>query len=82
VFLRDGDSVHHTYSAYARGVDLLNGTYNYLDLTPFGRQEDWEDSPEGTPQTPTYGWLRHHDRYEERPPHEADGCYHSSAVQR
>ncbi|MGH7429508.1 MAG: DUF899 domain-containing protein, partial [Candidatus Methylomirabilaceae bacterium] len=63
VFLRDGDSLYHTYSTYARGVDLLMGTYNYLDLTPFGRQEEWEDSPEGWPQTPTYEWLRHHDKY-------------------
>ena len=80
VFLRDGDSVYHTYSAYARGVDLLNGTYNYLDLTPLGRQEDWEDSPDGWPQTPTYGWLRHHDRYGERPG-DADGCCHSRGKQ-
>ncbi len=80
VFLRDGDSVLHTDSAYARGVDLLNGTYNYLDLTPLGRQEDWEDSPEGWPQTPTYGWLRHHDRYGERPG-DADGCCHSREKQ-
>jgi predicted dithiol-disulfide oxidoreductase (DUF899 family) len=75
VFLRDGDSVYHTYSAYARGVDLLVGTYNYLDLTSLGRQED---SPEGTPQTPTYGWLCHHDRYGPRPT-EAGGCCHSKA---
>jgi len=65
VFLRDSDSIFHTYSAYARGLELLDGTYNYLDLTPFGQQEDWEDSPEGWPQTPTYGWLRHHDRYDD-----------------
>jgi predicted dithiol-disulfide oxidoreductase (DUF899 family) len=39
VFLRDGETVFHTYSAYARGLDLLLGTYNYLDLTPLGRQD-------------------------------------------
>ncbi|MCA1655679.1 MAG: DUF899 domain-containing protein [Pseudonocardiaceae bacterium] len=39
VFLRDGDTICHTYSAYARGTDLLNGTSNFLDLTPLGRQE-------------------------------------------
>ncbi len=64
VFLRDSDSIFHTYSAYVRGLELLDGTYNHLDLTPFGRQEDWEDSPEGWPQTTTYGWLRHHDKYD------------------
>ncbi|MGH9195444.1 MAG: DUF899 domain-containing protein [Acidimicrobiia bacterium] len=63
VFLRDGDRIFHTYSTYGRGVDLLLGSYNWLDLTPFGRQEEWEDSPAGWPQTPTHGWLRHHDRY-------------------
>jgi predicted dithiol-disulfide oxidoreductase (DUF899 family) len=55
VFLRDGDDVFHTYSAYARGLDLLNMPYLFLDLTPYGRQEDWEDSPAGWPQKPTYG---------------------------
>ena len=39
VFLRDGDRVFHTYSAYSRGVDSLLGTYRYLDLTPLGRQK-------------------------------------------
>ncbi len=55
VFLRDGDTVYHTYSVYARGQDHLGVNYNYLDLTPYGRQEDWEDSPAGWPQRPTYG---------------------------
>ena len=55
VFLRDGDDVYHTYSAYARGLDRLFMPYNFLDLTVYGRQEDWEDSPDGWPQTPTYG---------------------------
>jgi len=55
VFVRDGDAVFHTYSAYARGLDQLATPYNFLDLTPFGRQEDWEDSPTGWPQEPTYG---------------------------
>ena len=63
VFLRVGDAVFHTYSAYARGHEPLVGTYNHLDLTPFGRQEDREDSPDGWPQTPMYGWIRHHDKY-------------------
>ncbi|HYD83268.1 MAG TPA: DUF899 domain-containing protein [Opitutus sp.] len=55
VFLRDGDAVYHTYSAFARGLDHLATVYNFLDLTPYGRQEDWEDSPKGWPQRPTYG---------------------------
>jgi len=55
VFLRDGYEVYHAYSAYARGTGLLATHYNYLDLTPYGRQEAWEDSPEGWPQKPTYG---------------------------
>lgn len=56
VFLREGDAVLHTYSTYARGLDLLMNTYNYLDLTPLGRQEEGE--PYGM------AWLRHHDRYD------------------
>jgi uncharacterized protein (TIGR02246 family) len=63
VFLRDGDSVYHTYSAYARGTDLLAGTYNYLDMTALGRQEDWEE-PRGRSDTPFMGWLRRHDEYD------------------
>lgn len=74
VFLRDGDAVYHTYSAYARGVEHLVGTVNFLDLTPYGRQEDWEDSPAGWPQTPTYGWGRHHDRYDEAVPGGLASC--------
>ena len=75
VFLRDDeDRVYHTYSAYARGLDLLDGTYIWLDLTPFGRQEDWEDSPSGWPQSPTHGWLRHHDKYDEPSEEEASCC--------
>jgi len=57
VFLRDGDSVYHTYSTYGRGLDLLVGAYNYLDLVPRGRDED------GLPFT--MEWVRHHDRYGE-----------------
>jgi predicted dithiol-disulfide oxidoreductase (DUF899 family) len=62
VFLRDGDSMFHTYSTYARGTDLLAGTYNYLDLTPLGRQEDWEE-PSGRSNSPFLAWVRHHDKY-------------------
>jgi predicted dithiol-disulfide oxidoreductase (DUF899 family) len=62
VFLRDGDAVFHTYSAYARGTDLLTGTSNYLDLTPLGRQEYWEE-PAGRADSPAGGWWRLHDEY-------------------
>jgi predicted dithiol-disulfide oxidoreductase (DUF899 family)/ketosteroid isomerase-like protein len=62
VFLRDGDDVFHTYSAYARGTDLLVGTYNYLDMTALGRQEDWEE-PRGRSDGPFMSWLQRHDEY-------------------
>ena len=55
VFLRDGEDVYRTYCTTARGVDRLLFVNNILDLTPYGRQEDWEDSPPGWPQHPTYG---------------------------
>lgn len=55
VFFRLGDEVYHTYSAYARGTEDLVDSYRLMDITPFGRQQDFEDSPEGWPQKPTYG---------------------------
>ena len=55
VFLRDGDDVYRTYVTMSRGVDRLVFEHSILDLTPYGRQEDWEDSPPGWPQHPTYG---------------------------
>jgi len=55
VFFRENDTIYHTYSAYARGVEDLVHSYSLLDVTPYGRQEDWEDSPPGWPQQPTYG---------------------------
>ncbi|MDQ1653870.1 MAG: hypothetical protein QOI35_3070 [Cryptosporangiaceae bacterium] len=54
-FLRDGDDIYRTYSTTQRGVDRLVFTNNMLDLTVYGRQQDWEDSPPGWPQHPTYG---------------------------
>jgi predicted dithiol-disulfide oxidoreductase (DUF899 family) len=54
-FLRNGTDVFRTYSTTARGVDRLLFANNVLDLVPYGRQEDWEDSPPGWPQHPTYG---------------------------
>jgi predicted dithiol-disulfide oxidoreductase (DUF899 family) len=55
VFFRLGDDVYHTYSVYARGTERLTDAYSLLDTTPYGRQEDFEDSPPGWPQRPTYG---------------------------
>ena len=55
VFFRVGDAIFHTYSTFARGTEGVVGAVSMLDLTPFGRQEDFEDSPAGWPQRPTYG---------------------------
>jgi len=63
VFLRDGESIFQTYFTNRRGVEYLGSNWSYLDLTPFSRQEDWEDSPTGWPQTPTYERMRLHDEY-------------------
>lgn len=64
VFLRDGDDVYRTYFTAGRGVEALGSVWTFLDLTPLGRQEEWEDSPEGRPQTPPYAWWRRHDEYD------------------
>jgi predicted dithiol-disulfide oxidoreductase (DUF899 family) len=55
VFFRIDDDVFHTYSTYARGTESLTDAYSLLDTTPYGRQQDFEDSPPGWPQKPTYG---------------------------
>jgi predicted dithiol-disulfide oxidoreductase (DUF899 family) len=54
VFFRIDDDVFHTYSTFARGCESLTDSYRLLDVTPYGRQEDFEDSPAGWPQKPTY----------------------------
>ena len=64
VFLREGDRVFRTYFIDARGDEAMGSTWSYLDITPLGRQEEWEDSPEGYPQTPPYGWWNLHDEYD------------------
>jgi predicted dithiol-disulfide oxidoreductase (DUF899 family) len=64
-FVRDGDRIFRTYFVHDRGDEALGSTWSYLDMTAFGRQEEWEDSPEGTPQTPPYGWWNYHDAYVE-----------------
>jgi len=60
-FIRDGDSVFRTYFINNRGDEQMGNTWNYLDITALGRQENWEDSPQGYPQTPTYEWWIWHD---------------------
>ena len=70
VFFRDGDKVFRTYFINSRGDEALGTIWSYLDITPLGRQETWEDSPEGYPQTPPYKWWNWHDNYEAEPtPH-------------
>lgn len=64
VFLRDDVEVYQTYFTDRRGVESLGSSFSYFDVTPYGRQEDWEDSPEGWPKGPRYTWWRHHDRYD------------------
>jgi predicted dithiol-disulfide oxidoreductase (DUF899 family) len=67
IFLRDGDDIYRTYFTNGRGVEALGTSWTFLDLTPLGRQETWEDSPAGYPQTPPYEWWRRHDEYETGP---------------
>jgi predicted dithiol-disulfide oxidoreductase (DUF899 family) len=62
-FFRDGERVFRTYFINNRGDEAMGGTWRYLDITALGRQELWEDSPEGYPQTPPYKWWNWHDAY-------------------
>jgi predicted dithiol-disulfide oxidoreductase (DUF899 family) len=63
VLLREGDEVFHTYFTNGRGVEILVNSFALLDMTPLGRQEEWEDSPGGWPQSAPYEWWRRHDEY-------------------
>jgi predicted dithiol-disulfide oxidoreductase (DUF899 family) len=63
-FLRDGERIFRTYFVDGRGDEQMGSTWNYLDITALGRQELWEDSPDGYPQTEPYGWWSRHDEYE------------------
>jgi len=63
VFIRDGEKIFRTYYINNRGDEAMGTVWSYLDITPLGRQEVWEDSPEGYPQTPTYKWWNWHDTY-------------------
>ncbi len=65
-YKREDGSIYHTYSTYARGVEILAGALKFLDLVPKGRNE-----------TDTMNWVRHHDRYDpasESKPSENCGC--------
>ncbi|EON91848.1 hypothetical protein MARLIPOL_09501 [Marinobacter lipolyticus SM19] len=65
VFIRDDDNrVYRTYFTTDRGGELFDTNFRLLDLTPYGRQETWEDSPEGWPQSPPFEWWRMHDEYD------------------
>lgn len=64
VFLRDGDEVYRTYYTTSRAAEDLGNVFGLLDITPFGRQEEWQDAPDGVPQDPGAGsWWRRHDEY-------------------
>ena len=69
-FVRDGDHVYRTYFVNNRGDEVFGNTWSYLDVTALGRQEEWEDSPAGYPQTPPNQWWNWHDGYEEAKPAE------------
>jgi predicted dithiol-disulfide oxidoreductase (DUF899 family) len=62
-FVREGDRIFRTYFVDARGDEQMGGTWNYLDITALGRQEEWEDSPDGYPQSAPYQWWNYHDAY-------------------
>lgn len=62
-FIRDGGKIFRSYFINNRGDEVMGSTWSYLDLTALGRQEEWEDSPAGYPQTPPYKWWNWHDSY-------------------
>jgi predicted dithiol-disulfide oxidoreductase (DUF899 family) len=62
-FIREGDDIFRSYFIDSRGDEHMGSTWSYLDITALGRQEEWEDSPEGYPQTPPYQWWNLHDEY-------------------
>jgi len=64
VFIRDGNRIYRTYFVDNRGDEAFGTVWSYLDLTPLGRQELWEDSPESYPQSPAYKWWNWHDNYD------------------
>jgi predicted dithiol-disulfide oxidoreductase (DUF899 family) len=64
VFIRDDrDDIYRTYFTSQRGLEMLGSVWSFLDLTPLGRQETWEDTPAGRPQSEPYQWWKRHDSY-------------------
>ena len=63
VLVRDGDAIYRTYFTTDRGCESLGTLWSLLDVTPFGRQETWEDTPPGRPQSAPYVWWHRHDEY-------------------
>jgi predicted dithiol-disulfide oxidoreductase (DUF899 family) len=63
-FIRDGERIFRTYLIDSRGDEAMGSTWSYLDITALGRQEEWEDSPQGYPQTPPFQWWNYHDAYD------------------
>ena len=61
--LRNGSEIYRTYFTTSRGCEALGNQWTLLDLTAYGRQEEWEDSPQGWPQSTPYAWWRRHDEY-------------------
>ena len=64
VLLQHDGKIYKTYFKDGRGVEQLGSNFSYLDLLPYGRQEEWENSPKGWPQGPLYQWWKMHDEYE------------------
>ena len=63
VLLRQGAEIFRTYFTSQRGLETVGTLWSFLDITPWGRQENWEDSPQGWPQGAPYQWWRRHDEY-------------------
>jgi predicted dithiol-disulfide oxidoreductase (DUF899 family) len=72
VFVRQDGKIYRTYYTTDRGVEKLGTIWSFLDITPLGRQEKWEDSPEGMPQSDPFRWWRLNDEYE--PTAKAHAC--------
>ena len=68
VFIREDDKIYRTYFINDRADEAVGTVWAYLDLTALGRQEAWEDSPAGYPQTPPYQWWKWHDQYTQPTP--------------
>ncbi|PWW03363.1 putative dithiol-disulfide oxidoreductase (DUF899 family) [Hoeflea marina] len=79
VFLDTDAGIMRTYYTSGRGVESLGTPMTLLDITPYGRQENWEDAPEGTPQGDPYAWWRRHDEYDEHPSAPSAARRHAAA---